>query len=181
MQGVFTYVFHKNIIHTNKVITIKNINEEFMKKALKEATKAYNKKEVPIGAVIVKNGKIIARGHNLRETKKDACAHAEIIAIQSACKKLGAWRLEDCDLYVTLEPCAMCAGAIINARIKNLYIGAEEPKTGAVGSRLNLLEDIKFNHNVNVFRDILKEDCREIIQKFFKELRKSEKYVKNID
>ena len=96
--------------------------EKFMKEALKEARKAYEKEEVPIGAVIVKDNKIIARAHNLRESKKQACAHAEIIVIEKTCKKLGAWRLEDCDLYVTLEPCVMCAGAIINARIKNLYI-----------------------------------------------------------
>ena len=123
---------------------------DFMRLALKEAKKAYEKLEVPIGAVIVKDNKIIARAHNLRETKKQACAHAEILAIEKACKKIGAWRLEDCDLYVTLEPCVMCAGAIINARIKNLYIGAMDEKGGAVGSKINLLKDIKLNHNVEV-------------------------------
>ena len=124
--------------------------EKFMKEALKEAKKAYEKLEVPVGAVIVKDGKIIARGHNLKETKKDTTRHAEMIAIEKASKKLGAWRLLDCEMYVTLEPCSMCAGAMINSRIKKLYIGALDEKTGAVGSVLNLLEDYKFNHNIEV-------------------------------
>ena len=126
--------------------------EKFMKEALKEAKKAYEKLEVPVGAVIVKDGKIIARGHNLKETKKDTTRHAEIIAIEKASKKLGAWRLLDCEMYVTLEPCSMCAGAMINSRIKKLYIGAIDEKTGAVGSVLNLLEDYKFNHNIDYER-----------------------------
>lgn len=155
------------------------MNEKFMKEALKEAKKAYLKEEVPIGAVIVKDDKIIARAHNLRETKKQAVAHAEILAIEKACKKLGAWRLEDCDLYVTLEPCTMCAGAIINARIKNLYIGTMDEKGGAVGSKINILKDIKLNHNVEVVTGILKEDCSKILKDFFKELRQGEKYKKN--
>lgn len=156
------------------------MKEKFMKEALKEAQKAYDKEEVPIGAVIVKNDKIIARAHNLRETKKKAIAHAEILAIEKACKKLGAWRLEDCDLYVTLEPCVMCAGAIINARIKNLYIGTMDEKGGAVGSKINLLKDIKLNHDVEVKSGILKEECSKILKDFFKELRKGEKYKKNL-
>ena len=156
------------------------MNEKFMKEALKEAQKAYDKEEVPIGAVIVKNDKIIARAHNLRETKKKAIAHAEILAIEKACKKLDAWRLEDCDLYVTLEPCVMCAGAIINARIKNLYIGTMDEKGGAVGSKINLLKDIKLNHDVEVKSGILKEECSKILKDFFKELRKGEKYKKNL-
>ena len=146
--------------------------EKFMKEALKEAKKAYEKLEVPIGAVIVKDGKIIARGHNLKETKKDTTRHAEIIAIEKASKKLGAWRLLDCEMYVTLEPCSMCAGAMINSRIKKLYIGAIDEKTGAVGSVLNLLEDYKFNHNIEVEKGILKEDCEKILKDFFKDLRK---------
>ena len=154
------------------------LNEKYMKEALKEAKKAYLKKEVPIGAVIVKDGKIIARAHNLRETKKQACAHAEILAIEKACKKLGAWRLENCDLYVTLEPCVMCAGAIINARIKNLYIGAMDEKGGAVGSKINLLKDIKLNHFVEVESGILNEECAQILKDFFKELRMGEKFNK---
>lgn len=146
--------------------------EKFMKEALKEAKKAYEKLEVPVGAVIVKDGKIIARGHNLKETKKDTTKHAEIIAIEKASKKIGAWRLLDCEMYVTLEPCSMCAGAMINSRIKKLYIGALDEKTGAVGSVLNLLEDYKFNHNIEVEKEILKEDCEKILKDFFKNLRR---------
>ena len=149
-----------------------NSKEKFMKEALKEAQKAYEKLEVPVGAVIVKDGKIIARGHNLKETKKDTTRHAEIIAIEKASKKLGAWRLLDCEMYVTLEPCSMCAGAMINSRIKKLYIGAIDEKTGAVGSVLNLFEDYKFNHNIEVEKGILKEDCEKILKDFFKDLRK---------
>ena len=131
----------------------------FMKEALKEAKKAYKKLEVPVGCVIVKDGKIIARAHNLKETKYDTTKHAEILAIKKASKKLESWRLIDCDMYVTLEPCPMCAGAIIQSRIKNLYYGASDEKTGAVGSVLNLMEDFKFNHIVNVEKGILKNDC----------------------
>ena len=146
--------------------------EKFMKEALKEAKKAYKKLEVPVGCVIVKDGKIIARGHNLKETKKDTTKHAEIIAIQKASKKLEAWRLLDCDMYVTLEPCSMCAGAIINSRIRNLYIGTLDQKTGAAGSVLNLFEDFTFNHKVTVETGILQEQCEKILKDFFKELRK---------
>ena len=152
--------------------------EKFMKEALKEAKKAYEKLEVPVGAVIVKNGKIIARSHNLKETKKDTTKHAEILAIEKASKKLGAWRLLDCDMYVTLEPCSMCAGAIINARIKKIYIGALDEKTGAAGSVLNLFEDYKFNHNVEIEKGILGEECEKILKDFFKELRKKKKEIK---
>ena len=150
-------------------------SEEYMKFAIKEAKKAYKKLEVPIGAVIVKNGEIISKAHNLRETTKQACAHAEILAIQKACKKLDAWRLENCDIYVTLEPCPMCAGAIMNARIKNLYIGAMDPKSGAVGSKINILEDVTFNHKVNVCNGICEEECSLLLKDFFKELRNSKK------
>ena len=152
--------------------------EKFMKEALKEAKKAYDKLEVPVGAVIVKNGKVIARSHNLKETKKDTTKHAEILAIQKASKKLGAWRLLDCDMYVTLEPCSMCAGAIINARIKKLYIGTLDDKTGAAGSVLNLLEDYKFNHNVELEKGILEKECEKILKEFFKDLRKKKKETK---
>lgn len=153
--------------------------EYYMKEALKEAKKAYKKEEVPIGAIIVKDGRIIARAHNLRETKKQACAHAEILAIEKACKKLGAWRLEDCEMYITLEPCVMCAGAIINARIKKIYIGAMDEKGGAVGSKINLMSDIKLNHTVEIETGILKDECSQILKDFFKELRLGEKYNKN--
>ena len=151
------------------------MQEYYMEQALKEAEKAYKKLEVPVGAVIVKDGKIIARGHNQKETKTDTTKHAEILAIQKASKKLKSWRLIDCEMYVTLEPCTMCAGAIINARIKKVYIGAMDEKTGAVGSVLNLFEDYKFNHKVQVEKGILKQDCEEILKKFFKELRKMKK------
>ena len=155
------------------------MNEKFMREALKEAHKAFDKAEVPIGAVIVRDGKVIARGHNLREVKNQACAHAEILAIEKACKKLKAWRLENCDMYVTLEPCAMCAGAILNARIKNLYIGAMEPKFGAVGSKLNLFKDFVFNHTVNVETGILEAECVQLVQEFFRKLRKEKKNSRN--
>ena len=153
--------------------------EDFMKIAIKEAKKAYRKAEVPIEAIIVKDGIVIAKAHNLRESSKQACAHAEILAIEKACKKLDAWRLEGCDMYVTLEPCVMCAGAIINARIRKLYIGAMDEKGGAVGSKINILKDIKLNHCVEVIDGICKEECSQVLKDFFKELRKGEKFSKN--
>ena len=152
-----------------------NIKEKYMKEALKEAKKAYIKEEVPVGAIIVKDGKIVARAHNQKETKKDTICHAEILAIKKASKKLDAWRLSDCEMYVTLEPCPMCAGALIQSRIKKVYIGTMDEKTGACGSKLNLLEDYKFNHKVEVETGILKDSCEEILQKFFRELRNSKK------
>lgn len=154
------------------------LEEKFMKEALKEAKKAYEKLEVPVGCVIVKEGKIIARAHNLKETKLDTTKHAEILAIQKASKKLESWRLLDCEMYVTLEPCPMCAGAIINSRIKKVYIGTTDEKTGACGSVLNLFNDYTFNHKVELERGIMKEECEKILKDFFKELReiKSKKY-----
>ena len=146
--------------------------EYYMKQALKEAEKAYEKLEVPVGAIIVKDGKIIARAYNQKESKTDTTKHAEILAIQKASKKLKSWRLIDCEMYVTLEPCTMCAGAIIHSRIKKVYIGAMDEKTGAVGSVLNLFEDYKFNHKPEVEKGILKEDCESLLKQFFKELRK---------
>ena len=146
-----------------------------MKEAIKEAKKAAKKLEVPVGCVIVKDGEIIARGHNLKETKKDTTKHAEIITIQKASKKLATWRLNECEMYVTLEPCSMCAGAIINSRIKKIYIGTMDPKTGAAGSVLNIFEDYTFNHRVEVEKDILQEECEKILKDFFKELRKMKK------
>ena len=147
------------------------MQEKFMKEALKEAKKAYNKLEIPVGAVIVKNDKIIARAHNIKEEKKDTTKHAEIIAIQKASKKLETWRLNDCEMYVTLEPCAMCAGAIIQARLKKVYIGTMDEKTGACGSVLNLFKDYKFNHAVELETGILQAECEKILKNFFKELR----------
>ena len=146
--------------------------KKFMKEALKEAKKAAEKLEVPVGCVIVKDGKIIARAHNLKETKTDTTEHAEIIAIQKASKKIDAWRLLDCEMYVTLEPCAMCAGAIIQSRIKKVYIGTMDAKTGACGSVLNLFNDYKFNHKVDLETGIEKEECEKVLKNFFKELRK---------
>lgn len=152
-----------------------NMKEKFMKEALKEAKKAYDKLEVPVGAVIVKDGKVIARAHNLKETKFDTTKHAEILAIQKASKKLNSWRLLGCEMYVTLEPCSMCAGALINSRIKKIYIGANDERTGAVGSVFNLLEDYKFNHKVDVEKGILRDECEKILKDFFKMLRKLKK------
>ena len=145
--------------------------EKFMKEAIKQAKKAYDKEEIPVGAVIVKDGKIIARGYNKKEEKKDTTQHAEIIAIQKASRKIGAWRLQDCEMYVTLEPCAMCTGALIQARFKRVYIGTMDPKTGACGSVLNLLEDYKFNHKVEVETNIMQKECEKILKDFFKYLR----------
>ena len=151
--------------------------EYFMKLALKEAQKAYNELEIPVGAIIVKDGKVIARAYNEKEKKNDSTKHAEILAIQKASKKLKSWRLYDCDMYVTLEPCPMCAGAIIQARIKKLYIGTMDEKTGACGSVLNLLEDYKFNHQVEVETGLLNNECEKILKDFFKDLRKKKREV----
>ena len=141
--------------------------EKFMNLALKEAKKACDKLEVPVGAIIVKDGEVIAKAHNLKETKFDTTKHAEILAIQKASKRLKSWRLLNCEMYVTLEPCSTCAGAIINSRIKKVYIGAEDEKTGAVGSVFNLLEDYTFNHKVEFEIGILREDCKSILKNFF--------------
>lgn len=153
--------------------------EKFMKEALKQARQAYNKLEVPVGAVIVKDGKIIARAYNQKECKNDTTNHAEILAIKKASKKLNSWRLIDCDMYVTLEPCSMCAGALIQSRIRKVYIGAPDAKTGACGSVLNLLEDYKFNHVVEVENGILKDECESLLKEFFKKLRDLKRKEKN--
>ena len=145
-----------------------------MKQALKEAIKARNKEEVPVGAVIVLNGKTIARAHNLRETKKNSLYHAEIIAINRACKKIGNFRLEDCEMYVTLEPCLMCAGAIVQSRIKKVVIGARDPKYGMAGTVFNAF-DLKSNHEVEVGFGVLEEESSSIIKEFFKKLRDKNK------
>lgn len=145
--------------------------EDYMKLALKEAQKAYDELEIPVGAIIVKDGKVIAKAYNEKEKKQDATKHAEILAIQRASKKLKNWRLYDCDMYVTLEPCSMCAGALIQSRIRKIYIGAMDEKTGSCGSVLNLLKDYKFNHNVYMEYGVCKEECEKILKDFFKELR----------
>ena len=154
---------------------MKEIKEKFMKEALKEAKKAYDKLEVPVGVVIIKDNKIIARGHNLKEEKQNTIKHAEIIAIEKASRKLKNWRLNDCEMYVTLEPCSMCAGAIINSRIKKVYIGTLDKRAGACGSKLNWLQDFKFDTNVEIENGILEKECKDILQNFFKELRKIKK------
>ena len=147
------------------------IHEWYMAEAFKEAQKARKKGEAPIGAVIVKNGRIIARGHNEKELKHDPTLHAEIAAIRKAAKKLGTWRLTDCDMYITLEPCTMCAGAIIQARLRNLYIGTSDLKAGAAGSVIDVFRVEAFNHRVEVSWGVLEEQCSEILKEFFEELR----------
>ncbi len=143
-----------------------------MKEAILEAQKAYAIGEVPIGAVVVRYGEIVGRGHNQRETAKRAIAHAEILAIEDACKNLNGWRLIDCDLYVTLEPCIMCGGAIYQSRIINLVYGAKDIKSGAFGSLYNFAEDTRLNHQVKVQSGVLEAECSQLIKQFFKGLRK---------
>ena len=146
-------------------------NANFMKEALKQAKKAEKIDETPVGAVIVHKGKIIARGYNKRETRKNSLCHAEIIAINKASKKLGGWRLPECDMYVTLEPCPMCSGAIISSRIENLYFGAYDKKSGCAGSTINLFSKNLFNHNVNVVGGLMENECAQILKDFFINLR----------
>lgn len=150
------------------------MDKKYMKAALKLAQKAADEGEVPVGAVVVCEGKIVGRGRNRRETKKSAIHHAEIEAIEKACKKLGGWRLHKCDLYVTLEPCPMCTGAIINARIKTLYYGAKDEKAGSCGTLVNLF-DLPYNHKPEVISGVMEEECADILKKFFKDLREHKK------
>lgn len=147
-----------------------SIDEEFMLEALAEAQKSYEIGEVPVGAVVVKDGEIVGRGHNLRETDKNALHHAELIAIDEACKKLGGWRLWQCDLYVTLEPCPMCTGAIINSRIKRVVFGAFDKKAGSCASVVNLFE-LPYNHKPELISGVMENECAELLSRFFKELR----------
>jgi len=152
----------------------KNQDEKFMRQAIVQAQKAEQLGEVPIGAVIVRDGKIIARAHNLRQTTKDATAHAEILAIKKASKKLGTWHLVDCTLYVTLEPCPMCSGAIINSRIKRVVYGAPDPKAGCCGTFYNLPMDARFNHRPQeVVGNVLRDECASLLTNFFTAIRKS--------
>ena len=146
------------------------MNKKFMKRALELAKKAYDSDEVPVGAVIVKNGEIIGEGYNMREQKQNALSHAEMEAINSACKNTGSWRLDDCEIYVTLEPCPMCTGAIINARIKTVIFGAFDSKMGCMDSVINLC-DYPFNHKPEIYAGICEDECKEILQKFFQNLR----------
>ena len=147
------------------------IDEKFMAEALKEAEKSANFDEVPVGAVIVKDGKIIARGHNLREKKNDPTAHAEIVAIRKACKKLKSWRLEGCTIYVTIEPCSMCAGTILWTRMQRVVYGANDPKGGALGSSYNLFEVKNINHKVEITRGVLENRCASLMTSFFRSKR----------
>ena len=146
------------------------MEEMYMREALKEAKKSYEKDEVPVGAIIVKDGKIIARAHNLKESKKSAIHHAEILAIDKASKKIGAWRLSECEMYVTLEPCPMCAGAIINAHIPKVYFGAYDFKNGSCGTITNLFE-MPYNFKPDSIGGIMQEECSQLLKDFFKKLR----------
>jgi len=152
--------------------------EEWMRVAIEEAKKAEALAEVPIGAIVVHQGQIIGRGHNLRETTQNATTHAEMIAIQEACKAIGSWRLEETQLYVTLEPCPMCSGAMILSRVKEVYFGAYDPKGGTAGTLMNLLEDERFNHQAEVEGGILEEECGELLSVFFRNLRAKKKKLK---
>ncbi len=147
------------------------MDEYFMKIAIDEAYKAYSIGEVPVGAIIVNNQKIIATGYNMRETQKDPTAHAEIVAIKKASEHLGGWRLVDCTMYVTIEPCAMCAGAIVNARIGRIVIGASDPKMGACGSVVNIVRNPSFNHRADITWGVMEKECSEIMKDFFRKLR----------
>ncbi len=153
------------------------MDEKYMKAAIKQAKLAAKKGEVPVGAVIVRDGEIIARAYNTRETDKNALCHAEIKAIRKACKKLGGWRLTRCELYVTLEPCPMCAGAIVNSRIVSVYYGASDEKAGAFGTRFDMNE-MGLNHKPQIVAGVLREECASLLSDFFAELRKRKKEKK---
>lgn len=154
-------------------------DEKFMREAIRQAKKAYALDEMPIGCVIVYEGKIIARGYNRRNTDKNTLSHAELIAIKKASRKLGDWRLEGCTMYITLEPCQMCAGAMVQARVTEAVIGSMNPKAGCAGSVLNILEMEGFNHQVNVRRGVMEEECSRMLSGFFRELREKKKAEKN--
>lgn len=156
-----------------------NLDEKYMRAAVKEAKKAYALDEVPIGCVIVRDNKIIARGYNRRNTDKNTLAHAEIFAIRKASRKTGDWRLEECTMYVTLEPCQMCAGAIVQSRMGRVVIGSMNPKAGCAGSVLNLLQMKQFNHQVEMTTGVLEEECSTMLSEFFRELREKKKQAKN--
>ena len=155
-------------------------DEQFMKAAIREARKAGAIGETPIGCVIVREGKIYARGYNRRMTDKSTLSHAELNAIRKACRKFGDWRLEGCTLYCTLEPCQMCAGAIVQSRIDRVVIGTTSPKSGCGGTLLNILQNPDFNHQAEVQYDVMREECTEILQRFFKDLRRRNKEQKKL-
>ena len=153
--------------------------ERYMKEAIRQAHKAWKLGEVPIGCVLVRDGKIIARGYNRRNTDKNTLAHAELQVIRKASRAVGDWRLEDCTIYVTLEPCQMCAGAIVQARIPRLVIGSRNPKAGCAGSVLNLLQVPAFNHQVEITEGVLEEECSLMLTNFFRDLREKKKEARN--
>ena len=153
------------------MLAVEYMINKFMEAALLEAKKSYQLGEVPVGAVIVKEGQIIGRGFNQKESTNDATAHAEIIAIKEACKTLGSWRLDDCSMYVTLEPCPMCAGAILEARIKRVYIGAESDKSGAAGTVVDILNNNYLGSKTEVYFGIMEEECKTLLKDFFENLR----------
>ena len=158
-----------------EILTEQKEREKFMRAALREAAKAAAMGETPIGCVIVKDGKIIARGYNRRNTEGNTLAHAELAAIRKACRKTGDWRLEGCTIYVTLEPCQMCAGALVQSRIDTVVLGARNPKAGCAGSVIDLLRDPRFNHQVEVIDGVLTEECSRLLQDFFRDLREQKK------
>lgn len=157
---------------------MQSIDEKYMKEAVRQAGKAYEIGEVPIGCVIVYEGKIIGRGYNRRTVDKNTLAHAELIAIRKACRKMGDWRLEGCTMYVTLEPCQMCSGAIVQSRIPRVVIGCMNPKAGCAGSILNLLQMDEFNHQVELTTGVLEKECSQMMKAFFRELRELKKIKK---
>lgn len=152
-----------------------DLDTKYMRAAFREAEKAYALGEVPIGCVIVHDGKVIARGYNRRNTDKSTLSHAELIAIRKASRRIGDWRLEECVLYVTLEPCQMCAGAIVQSRMKKVVIGAKNPKAGCAGSVINLLQMARFNHQAEILNGILEEECASMLSGFFLRLREKKK------
>lgn len=162
--------FHKN-----------EFDPAHMNEAIRLAHRARELGEVPIGAVVVCDGVIVGKGWNVRETEQNVCGHAELLALQSACRHLGSWRLDDCDLYVTLEPCLMCAGAIQNARLRNLFFGAYDPKAGACGSRWDTLSLPGLNHNVHVQGGLMHEECAQLIHSFFRDLRARNKRIEQLE
>lgn len=155
-------------------------DSELMGLALEEARKAAALGEVPVGAVVARNGEVVAAAHNTRETEKNALHHAELLAIDAACKKLGGWRLHRCDLYVTLEPCPMCAGALINSRMKTVYYGAPDPKAGSCGSLINLFA-LPYNHQPALVSGVLEQECADILRNFFRDLRKKRKEIRKLE
>lgn len=175
LQWLFTIINNYRNYERRKFVTEQ---ERFMKEAVRQAKKAWALKEVPIGCVIVSEGKIIAREYNRRNTDKNTLSHAELNAIRKASKKLGDWRLEGCTMYVTLEPCQMCAGALVQSRIDEVVIGSMNPKAGCAGSVLNLLEVDGFNHKVKITKGVLQEECSSMLSEFFRELRAEKKKKK---